>query len=286
MARIGFLGLGAMGARMAANLIDAGHELTVWNRDGAKAAPLVAMGAQEAETPRAAAQDAEFVLAMLRDDDASRDVWTNPATGALAGMTAGAVAVECSTLGLDHIRWLASEVAARGPSFVDAPLAGSRPQAEARALVFFAGGAAEDVARVEPVLLATGSAVQHVGAAGAGMAVKLAVNSLFAVQVAVMAELTEMLAAAGLDPLAALGIVGTTPVCSPAARIAGEMMVRGAFAPMFPIQLVEKDLAYAVRAAGGATLAPMTEAARDRYRTAIDRGFGGDHLTGIVKTLR
>ena len=86
MANVAFLGLGAMGARMAANLIGAGHSLTVWNRDVAKAAPLARAGARVAATPREAAGGADFVIAMLRDDEASRVVWTDPQTGALAGM--------------------------------------------------------------------------------------------------------------------------------------------------------------------------------------------------------
>ncbi|MCB1482136.1 MAG: NAD(P)-dependent oxidoreductase [Rhodobiaceae bacterium] len=286
MANVAFLGLGAMGARMAANLIGAGHSLTVWNRDVAKAAPLARAGARVAATPREAAGGADFVIAMLRDDEASRVVWTDPQTGALAGMKDDAIAIECSTLSLAHTSWLTREVTSRKLAFIDAPLAGSLPQAEAKVLIFFAGAATDDLGRADPILKAMGAAVHHAGAAGAGMAVKLAVNTLFAAQVAVMAELTEMLGKAGLDAGEALAIIGATPVCSPAAKVAGEMMVKDAFTKMFPVELVAKDLRYATEAAGGGGIAPVTDMVRARYEETNRQGFGNEHLTAVVKTLR
>ena len=98
MARVTFLGVGAMGSRMAINLLKAGHELTVWNRTPEVAAPLVDAGARQAFTPRDAVASAEVIIAMLRDDGASREVWLNPESGALAGMPPSAIAIESSTL--------------------------------------------------------------------------------------------------------------------------------------------------------------------------------------------
>jgi 3-hydroxyisobutyrate dehydrogenase len=129
MAKIAFLGLGAMGARMASHLIAAGHELIVWNRNAAKATALVQKGARSASSPRQAAQGAEIVFAMLRDDAASRHVWLDKEDGALTAMTSQAMAIECSTLGLDWVRELARHCQAREIAFLDAPVSGSRPQA-------------------------------------------------------------------------------------------------------------------------------------------------------------
>lgn len=286
MARIAFLGLGAMGSRMAANLIEAGNDLTVWNRDPAKMEPLALLGAGVARTPREAAQGAEVVIAMVRDDEASRAVWTDPETGALASMSGNALAVECSTLSLEWTRTLAAACGEAGIDFVDAPLAGSRPQAEAKALIFFAGGEAECVARAEKVLLGTGSALHHAGPAGAGMAVKLAVNTLLGLQVAAMAELMETLRREGLDPSQALAIIGATPVCASAAKVAAEMMLNDRFAPLFPVDLVAKDLGYSLEAAGGGRLASLTKAALDVYRAAGEAGYGSDHMSGVVKLYR
>lgn len=288
MAQIAFIGLGAMGSRMAANLLSAGHGLIVWNREAAKAASLIAGGARLASTPREAAHGADFVLSMVRDDEASRGVWTDSKNGALAGLGANATAIECSTLSLAWTHALARACADAGVAFVDAPLAGSRPQAEAKALIFFVGGEPESFARVRTILGDLGAAVHHSGGVGAGMAIKLAVNTLSAVQAGLMGELIAGLEQAGVDPARAVEIISQTPVCAPAAKIAAEMMLKGAFAPLFPIELVEKDLGYAQSAFGrhGRGGAPLTTAALALFQRAAEAGYGGEHISAIVKQYR
>lgn len=286
MAKIAFLGLGAMGSRMVPHLIAGSHELVLWNRNAAKAAAVADKYVRIAASPRQAARDAEFVIAMLRDDEASRHVWLDPDEGALAGLSARATAIECSTLSLDWTRTLAQQCRSRDVSFLDAPLAGSRPQAEARQLIFTVGGETETVHKAEPVLLAMGAALHHAGPTGSGMALKLALNALFAIQVAAMAELIGMLRRQGLDPVRATEIMGTTPVCSPAAKVAAQMMLAEVFAPLFPIKLVAKDLGYALAAAGLETTGPMIAAAEAVYGHALAQGLGGDHLTSIVQLYR
>ncbi len=127
MSKIAFLGLGAMGSRMAAHLLAAGHAVTVWNRNAAKMTLLRDAGAMAAHSPRAAVAEAEFVFSMVRDDGASRFVWLDAAEGALGDMSADAVAVECSTLSVGWVRELSGLFAAKGCAFLDAPVAGSRP---------------------------------------------------------------------------------------------------------------------------------------------------------------
>jgi 3-hydroxyisobutyrate dehydrogenase len=271
---------------MAANLLAAGHDLHVWNRTPERTAPLSAQGARAAATPREAAKNAEYIIAMLRDDDASRAVWTASDTGALAGMRAEAIAVECSTLSLAWTRELAALCSTQSKAFVDAPLAGSRPQAQAKALIFFAGGNASAVDRVRPILLGTGADVHHAGSAAAGMAVKLAINTLFTAQVAALAELLEMLRRNGFDPVRALEIIGATPICAPGAKAAGEMMLRDAFAPLFPVELAAKDLGYAVLAADDASKAPLTDVTRAVFHSATVEGFGDEHVVAVAKLYR
>jgi 3-hydroxyisobutyrate dehydrogenase len=283
MSNITVLGLGAMGSRMAANLLKAGHRVTVWNRTEDKAAPLIKAGAVFAATPRRAVADAAFVIAMVRDDDASRDVWLNPTTGALGGMRHGAVAIESSTLSLWWTRELGAQAAAAGIGFLDAPVAGSRPQAEAGQLIYFVGGERRHADLAEPVLLAMGGAVHFAGALGAGTTIKLAINALFGIQVAAVAELIRVITDAGVDAATALEIIGVTPVCSPATKGAAASMLAGNFAPMFPVELVEKDFGYALAIAGGPEDAPVTTAVHGIFKEAIRRGFGADNLTGIVR---
>jgi len=131
MAEVVVLGLGAMGLRMRANLLKAGHRLTVWNRSKGAADQLIAAGAHLAGSPREAVAEADFVIAMVRDDIASRKIWLDEDAGALAGLKTDAVAIESSTLTPVWIRELAKAASARGVAFLEAPVAGGRPQAEA-----------------------------------------------------------------------------------------------------------------------------------------------------------
>ena len=120
MSKVAFLGLGAMGSRMAANLLKAGHTVTVWNRSPAAAKALIASGARKASSPKEAAEGADFVFAIVRDDDASKNVWLDSTKGVLGGMRPGAVAIESSTLTPEWIRKLSEYFRAKGISLLDA----------------------------------------------------------------------------------------------------------------------------------------------------------------------
>jgi 3-hydroxyisobutyrate dehydrogenase len=247
MAKITVLGLGAMGTRMTANLIKAGHALTVWNRTPEAAVNLVTAGAHRAGTPKAAATRADFVLAMLRDDEASRAVWLDPEDGALAGMRPEALAIESSTLTPAWIKELGAAFGVRNRLLLEAPVSGTRPHAEAGQLLFFAGGteAALDCAR--PVLEAMGSDIRHTGPLGTGALAKLTTNALLGVQVAALAELIGMLRAADTEPGRILAAVSGASAWSPVADYLASTMLTGDFAPMFPIDLIEKDFGYIIR---------------------------------------
>ena len=275
---VALLGLGAMGARMAARALDAGHTLTVWNRTPSRADALVASGATLASSPREAASGAEVVVAVVRDDEASREVWTGP-DGAAAGLSPEAIAVEASTLTPGYVReWAEGVGAARA---LDAPVVGSRPQAEAAALVALVGGAPEALETARPVLETWSKAVRHAGGTGAGATLKLAVNALFAIQAAAFAETLGSLRASGVDVQTAADFLGGLPITSPAAARLVGLMASGDFAPNFPVELVEKDLGYAVEVASGG--APVTEAARGAFERAIREGYGDDDITGVAQ---
>jgi 3-hydroxyisobutyrate dehydrogenase len=284
---IAVLGLGAMGSRMAVALLRAGHRVTVWNRNAEKAVALGNAGARIAGSPRSAVAGADFVICMVRDDHAAREVWLDPNTGALSGMRHDAIGIESSTLSLAAARALAGEFAARGIAFLDAPVAGSRPQAEAGQLIYLVGGDDDIVERATPVLLAIGGSVRHAGAAGAGAAVKLMVNTLFGVQLAVLGEMLGLLERSGIDPQRAHEIFAATPVCSPAANAAGAAMLAGNYAPMFPIELVAKDLGYTISASDVVNAqAPVAHAAATAFDGAVREGYGTDNITGIIQRYR
>jgi len=279
--RAAVTGLGAMGRRMARRLAAGGHEVIGYARSGVpdEARPHLA---SVAATPREAAERADVVLVMVRDDEASRAV-TLGETGALAGMRRGGLLVEHGTSSLAWSTALAGLAEERGIRFLDAPVLGSRPQAEAGALVVLAGGALADVEAARPTLLAYASAVFAMGATPAGSAAKLLVNVLFAVQVATFAELLPLAKRAGVNAASFDEVLAASPVVSPAARAAVASMYASQFAPLFPVELAEKDLGYAV-AMGGAS--PMTRAAREVLAAAVRAGHGGEHLTAVAKLYR
>lgn len=273
-----------MGSRMAASLLAAGFNVSIWNRDPAKAAPLTEKGATLAATPQAAAKHADIVISMVRDDEASAYVWHDARVGALAAMTEGATAIESSTLSLAATRALSRAMAERGVQFLDAPVIGSRPQAEARQLIHLVGGDAQALHKAEPALKAIGAAIHHVGPSGAGMAMKLAVNALFATQVAAAAEMLRLLERTGVSMKQAAEIIGATPVASPSAKGAMASMAAANFAPLFPVSLAAKDLAYAGRAAhDNGVQTPVTDTVSRVFDRANQAALGAEHLTAIVK---
>ncbi len=284
MTTIAFLGLGAMGARMAARLLEGGHTLRVYNRSPEAATALNDLGAITTSSPREAATGAEVVVSMVTDDGAARSVWLHPETGALRGMSQGAIAVESSTVTPEWIVHLGESCDDANISLLDAPVIGSRPQADAGQLIFTVGGPAPTLETVRNVLSSMGSTIHHVGARGSGARLKLVVNALFGIQVAALSELLGYTAKSGLEPAHVVEILGQIPVTSPAMKGIGGLIVAKKFDPMFPIDLVAKDFGYAVDSASavGAST-PVTTATRDVYVAAQNEGLGPSNIAGVAK---
>lgn len=285
MSRIAVLGIGAMGSRVAQNLLNAKHQVIVYNRTMDKAMPLLNKGAVCAATPREAAEQADIVISMVTDNDASRAIWLNQETGAAMGLGKDALALESSTLTVAWVRELAATIESRGAAFLDAPVVGSRPQADTGKLIYLVGGRAETLTQAQNVLNNAGaSTIHHVGAIGQGMAMKLAVNALFGIQVAALAEIIGMLTKNGVTSAKAIECLGDLPVSSPAALSAGNLMLMHNHATMFPIDLVEKDFRYITQTAQAvAAPAPVSSAIHDIYLEAIAKGYGSDNITGVVR---
>lgn len=283
MARIAFLGLGAMGSRMAARLLAAGHALTVWNRSPEAARALVQGGARLAASPADAAKGADFVIAMLRDDEASLQVWCDPVLGAFNTMSSDAIAIESSTLSPEGLRRLGEAADARGIALLEAPVSGSRPAAEAGKLVYLVGGEAALLARAESVLGVMGAAIRHVGPRGAGGVAKLATNALLGIQVSALAELIAWLQRSGIETARVLQAVAATPVCSSVAQVLAGSMLQGDFRPQFPVELIEKDFAYLLDAIGSENAAPTLAATRAVFRQGIDQGLAADNMTAVIR---
>lgn len=283
MSKAAFIGLGAMGSRMAANLLKAGHEVTVYDLAPEPVKKLADSGAKTAPTARKAAEGNDFVLTMVRDDEVSRKVWLDAKSGALAGMKPGAVAIECSTVSPAWIRELGDAIGKTGIAFLEAPISGSTPQARNAQLVFLVGGEADTLQRVEPLLRSMGTGVQHAGPVGAGALAKLITNTLMGVQLAAIAEMIGMLKRYGIDPKPVLGAVAATPLWSPHLTSDTESMLSGDFESRFPVKLLVKDLGYTVSTAGGEALAPTLSAVRDVFQQAMTQQLGDLNVTAVVK---
>lgn len=184
---IGFIGLGIMGSRMAANLQKAGHTLTVFNRTKDKAEQLIADGATWADSPADVAKDAEVLVTMLAHPEAVEEVALGEA-GFLQAMTRGALWLDSSTVHTSFSRQMARNAQKYGVHFLDAPVAGTKAPAENAELVFFVGGKAEDVSKASSLFGAMGNKTVHVGEHGMGTSLKLVVNYMLATSMLAFAE--------------------------------------------------------------------------------------------------
>ena len=283
MSKVAFLGLGAMGSRMATNLLRAGHELTVWNLTPEPTKTLVASGAKPATTPREAAEGNEFIVTMVTNDVASRQVWLDAVDGALLGMRSGAIAIDSSTLTPAWVRELASVMSKVGVMLLDAMVSGSTPQAERAELVFLVGGDANSLQRAEPVLKTLGSIIRHAGPVGCGAFAKLATNTLMGVQLAALAELIGMLKSQQVDAKQILDAVSATAMWNPHLTRDAESMLTDNFETQFPVRLLEKDLGYTVQTGGGEASMPTVSAVRSIFRRAIDENLGNLNMTAVAK---
>ncbi len=240
---IAFLGLGAMGARMAANLKAAGYALRVYNRDRAKARALAGEGAQACDTPAAAVQGASYVVSMVADDVATRAVMLGT-DGAVAAATAGTIIIDSSTNTPAMAREVAQAAAARRVQYLDAPVSGSLAQAQGKELVFMVGGDKVAFERAQPVLAAMGRMAKYMGASGTGATIKLINNMLSGAATAATAEAVMIAEAAGLDRAATLEVLGEGAAGSRLMKTRMPKMFNRDFAPQFQLQLMEKDLRY------------------------------------------
>jgi len=284
--KVAVLGLGVMGVGMAANLRKAGFEVTVWNRTAAKAEAFAKDGGVAAASPAEAAKGAKVVISMLSDDDASRAAWLGE-HGALAGMEANAIAVESSTVSPVWIAELHAAAQARGVRLLDAPVTGSRPQAEAGQLTFLTGGDADTVEEARPVLAAMSKQVLPLGPVGSGAQLKLINNFLCGVQVVSFAEALTWIERSGLDRTLALDFLKTAAPGSGILAGMSERMTKRTYEVNFVLDLMRKDMRYAQAAAERFGVDLTTGAnAEQLFVLAQQQGLGGKDMSAVVEVVR
>jgi 3-hydroxyisobutyrate dehydrogenase len=285
-ASIALLGLGTMGSGMAANLLKAGFLLTVYNRTAAKAEPFAAQGARIARTPAEAVKGAQIVIAMLSDDNASREAWIGP-NGALSAAESDAVLVESSTTSPAWIIELAELARARSLELLDAPVTGSRVQAETGQLKFLVGGSAQALEKITPVLNAMGKEITHLGPTSSGAKMKLLNNFLCGVQVASLAEGMVWLEHSGLDREKALELLKSGAPGSPLLANISARMISGENVVNFLLSLMAKDLSYAHTAAAEAGVELSTAInAKQLFDRAVAAGYADRDMSAVVEILR
>lgn len=283
MAKLGFCGLGQMGAPMAARLVDAGHDLTVWNRRPGPAGLLVERGAAEAATPSDAARGAEAVITMLATPEAVHEVVLGP-DGVASGLAPGATLIEMSTVGPESVRRIAAGLP-EGVDMLDAPVLGSIPQARDGILKIFVGGQLPACDRWFGMLQAMGTP-RRLGEAGAGASMKLVVNSTLLVLMSGLGEALALADSLGLDQAAVLDVLSDSPIGVPA-RGKRAFIESGSYPPNFKISLAAKDARLVVEVSEEAGLVlPLARAARSWMEEAARAGLGALDYSAVVARIR
>jgi 3-hydroxyisobutyrate dehydrogenase len=271
---------------MAANLLKAGFPLTVYNRTREKAEPLAAQGATIANTPAEAAKGADVVISILADDTASRAAWLG-ADGALAAMSSGSTVIECGTLSPEWIAQLDHETKSRSIGLIEAPVTGSRPQAEAGQLTFLCGTDEATLDKVRPVLQPMSKAIVHLGPVGSGGQMKLINNFLCAVQVASFAEGLAWIERSNLNREQALEVLKTGAPGSGIFNAMSQRMTDRTYEVNFLLRLMNKDIRYAQAAAADYGV-PLTTAATTQklFDKAEQQGLSEKDMSAVFEVIR
>ena len=282
MTAIAVVGLGAMGSRIAARLLDAGHEVTVWNRSARRVTPLIDRGAVSAATPALAASQAELLITMVSDPQALRSVTEGP-DGIASRAHPALTVVEMSTVGPAAVAELTSALPA-GTGVVDAPVVGSLAAAESGSLVIFAGGSADLVTRVMPVFSVLGSA-RHVGPLGSGAAAKLVANAAIFGALAMLGETFALARALDLPPDTSYQVLAATPLGAQAEHRRAAMESRE-YPPRFSLTLALKDARLINQAATAAGVdLRLTRAVETWLADAQRAGLGERDYTAMLQAI-
>lgn len=285
MKRIAFLGLGTMGRGMADNLLKAGYELTVWNRDGAKTRGFVRRGAQTAKTPAAAVQGAELIMYSLSDDRAVEQVVFGR-DGILRGVARGQIAIDLSTVLPATTRREAAAYAKAGVGFIDAPVFGSKKEAAEAKLWVLAAGQKTVFEKVRPVLKKLGATLHYFGKTGHATSMKLVGNLIVALELEALAEALVLAQKAGLDLKTVLEVLEVADFRAPLLVANAGNIVKRDFTPSFALKLMLKDAKLIEKFAheiGSPT--PGIKVVRKHLRAAVKLGAGKENASALIKAL-
>jgi len=283
--KIGFIGLGIMGSRMAANLQKHGYPLVVFNRTGSKAESLLANGAEWAASPAAVAGQVEVLFTMLAHPEAVKEAALGK-DGFLAHLAPDALWVDCSTVNPSFSKQMAAEADTRGVHFLGAPVSGSKTQAADGTLIFWVGGTALDLVSSWELLNCMGTKIVHAGGPGLGAALKLVINQLLGTTMAAFAEGIVLGQALGLNREVLFESLLSTPAAAPFLTAKREKIEKGNYAADFPLRWLQKDLHLAAVSAYETGVAmPLTNVAKEIYRFAMREGDADKDFSAIYHYL-
>src|SRR5713101_10200600 len=283
--KIGFIGLGIMGGRMAANLQKHGHSLVVFNRTRAKAEPLLGPCGTFADSPAKLAEQVDVLFTML-DHPSAVEQAALGANGFLNRLQPNALWVDCSSVNPSFSKKMAAEAARREVHFVDAPVTGSAPVAAEAKLIFWVGADMVDLERIRPLLLSMGNKIVHTGGHGTGSSMKMVVNLLLGNAMAAFAEGMALGKGLGLSQKMLFDSLLGTPAVAPFLASKREKIESGNYEAEFPLRWMQKDMHLAsVSAYESGVAMPLTNAAKEIYRLAMREGHATQDFSAIYDYL-
>lgn len=286
MTSYGFLGLGIMGRAMATNLLKAGCEVVVWNRDPAKCEPLLALGARRGETPQAVASRCDLTFAILADPAACREVFYGK-QGVQAGIGGRRGYIDMSTVDPGTSGEIAAAVAELGGRFLEAPVSGSKKPAEDGALVFLAAGDQSLFDDAAPAFEVMGKKSFYLGEVGNGARMKLVINQIMAGMLAALGEGLALGQQAELAGEEIMAVLAEGAMANPMFKLKGPAMLAGEFAANFPLKHMQKDLRLA-QALGEEVNQPLPAAAAVNaiFKRACAAGHGDEDMAAIYRVVK
>jgi 3-hydroxyisobutyrate dehydrogenase-like beta-hydroxyacid dehydrogenase len=285
MAKLGFLGLGIMGAPMARSLVRAGHDVSVWSHSEGKAERLAKEGATACATPAEVAKRSECVFLCVGDTKMSTEVILGP-QGLAAGRSGALTIVDCSTISPAESQRISAELAKQGIDFLDAPCSGSKGGAESATLTFMVGGDEKVFEHVRPYLEAMGKQLYYCGASGMGLQAKLSQNMILGNLLQAFNESFVLSTKAGVDPRLMLDIINNSAAKSGMVALKAPLIFERNFTPNFSVKWLEKDMALMLESAAAQNVpTPVTALSRQMLRAAIAQGYGDDDIGGSIRVL-
>jgi 3-hydroxyisobutyrate dehydrogenase/glyoxylate/succinic semialdehyde reductase len=285
--KIGFIGLGIMGSRMAANLLKKGNELIVHNRTKDKAQPLLNQGAAWADSPAEVAKNVNIIFTMLSKPDAVAEVALIGKHAFLGALKPKSLWIDCSSVNPSFSRLMVVEAKERKVNVLDAPVAGSKGPAEQAQLLFFVGGDKADLETARPLLECMGKAVYHIGGHGMGSSMKMVNNILLGQAMVAFSEALVFGESLGITKQAMFDTLASSPVMAPFLNFKRKKLEQNDFSVEFPLQWMHKDLHLAAETAYETGVAlPCANVTKEIFALALREGLGEQDLTAVYKVLR